>query len=83
MYEVYLMDDSFNMREFVSRVLMMVCDMSEPEAERIMMQANWEYQALVGSWEEPVAQHIYDSLKRHGLSTAIQPQAEDDAPARE
>ena len=48
------MDDSFNMREFVSRVLMMVCDMSEPEAERIMMQGIGSTKPL-SDREEPAA----------------------------
>ena len=43
-YSVFLMNDGFNMREYVSRVLMMVCYVDEARAERIMMEANWEYQ---------------------------------------
>ena len=68
---VVLINDGFNMREYVARVLMMVAYVSESEANAIMMQANWEYSALVGTWEEPLARHIYQGLKKAGLETAI------------
>lgn len=72
---VLLMDDGFNMREYVARVLMMVCELSESEADRLMMQAHWEYSSVVGTWERPVAQHICDGLKQAGLHAAIQPES--------
>jgi ATP-dependent Clp protease adapter protein ClpS len=69
---VLLMNDGFNMREYVARVLMMVCELSESEADRVMMQAHREYSAVVGTWERPVAQHICDGMKQAGLHAAIE-----------
>ena len=76
-FDVFLMDDSFNMREYVQRVLMMVCDVSESDANDIMMQANWGGRALVGSWEKDVAEHTYDGMRKAGLSAAIRPEADE------
>ena len=55
-YKVYLLNDDYNMREYVARSLMMVCSMSEKDASMAMMQANWDYngRALVGIWEKEV-----------------------------
>ena len=46
------------MREYVSRVLMMVASVSETEADSIMSKADWQGGALVGVWEEALAQVI-------------------------
>ena len=75
-YSVFLMNDGFNMREYVSRVLMMVCYVDEARAERIMMEANWEYQACVGVYERPVAQHVLDGLRKAGLEAAMVPSSD-------
>ena len=48
-YSVFLMDDGFNMREYVERVLMMVCYLSQSDANRLMMQADWNYSAKIGT----------------------------------
>ena len=72
MYGVYLYNDNYNMREYVSRVLMMVATISEMDAADSMMQANWNGRALVGTWEEVIAQHVYDGLTQAGLQAAIQ-----------
>ena len=76
-YSVYLMNDSFNMREYVARVLMMVADVSDDEASSIMMRADWEGRALVGKWERDLAQHIYDGMMKGGLAAAIHPEDDD------
>ena len=73
MYNVYLYDDHFNMREYVSRVLMMVCKLSESQASQVMMEAHWEYRALIGTWEKPVADHICEGLSQKGLSAETCP----------
>ena len=75
-FKVFLQNDDFNMREYVARVLMMVCYVTESEATSIMMEANrdrWKNRALCGIWEEPVARHVYTGLKRAGLSAILTP----------
>jgi ATP-dependent Clp protease adapter protein ClpS len=76
-HNVYLLNDSFNMREYVSRVLMMVADVSESEASTIMTRADWEGRALVGTWEKEIAQHTYDGMRKARLAASIYP-ADDD-----
>lgn len=71
-YRVYLLNDSFNMREYVQRVLMMVCDFTESEAMDVMMQADWGFSAVVGSWEKPIADLVYDGMRHHGLQAMIE-----------
>ena len=71
-HRVYLYNDSFNMREYVSRVLMMVCDISEEDSSEIMMQANWGGRAVVGTWDKPLAEYIYDGMCKAGLSADIE-----------
>ena len=73
MFRVYLMNDGFNMKEYVARVIMMVAGLPEEESESIMMQAGWAYSAVVGTWERPVAEHIYQGMKKAGLSAGIKP----------
>ena len=70
---VYLLDDSFNMREYVARVLMMVCEVSESDAATIMKQADWEGGALIGTWEMELACHHYTGLTRAGLRASLRP----------
>lgn len=73
-YRVYLYNDSFNMREYVQRVLMMVSDVSEEEALSIMTQADWGFRAAVGTWEKPIAEHIYEGMTSAGLQAALEPE---------
>ena len=68
---VYLMNDDFNMREYVARVLMMVCYISSDEAANVMMEANWSYTALIGTWEKPLAEHIFEGLTKAGLHAVM------------
>ena len=80
-FRVYLKNDNFNMREYVARVLMMVCEVSESEATAIMMEANrdrWKNLALCGTWEEELAQHIYDGMRSAGLCAVIAPVGDED-----
>ena len=85
-YGVYLHDDSFNMREYVARTLMMICEISESDADSIMMQANWGGRALVGTWEKELAEHTYNGMTKAGLAATItrvdgDDEGDDDEPA--
>jgi ATP-dependent Clp protease adapter protein ClpS len=71
-YNVYLLNDNYNMREYVSRVLMMCATVSEAEASSIMTQADWGGSAVVGTWEKEVAQHIYEGMTQAGLRSAME-----------
>ena len=76
-YSVYLQRDDYNPREYILRVLMMVCEMSASDATSIMMEANrdrWRNRALCGTWEEHLARHIHFCLKEKGLSVVIRPE---------
>ena len=80
MYSVYLRSDNCTMRDYVSRVLMMVCDVSEREAREIIMALNrdrWTNRALVYSAEEVLARHVYAGIRSAGLSAVITPTAEE------
>ena len=73
-FSVYLESDDHNMREYVSRVLMMVCEVSASEATAIIKEANrdrWKNRALCGAWEEQIARHVYIGLTKAGLSAVI------------
>jgi ATP-dependent Clp protease adapter protein ClpS len=74
-FSVYLQKDDHLMREYVSRVLMMVCEISSSEALAILMKANRDYKnrALCGAWEEQLAKHIHTCLESAGLSVVITP----------
>jgi ATP-dependent Clp protease adapter protein ClpS len=74
-FSVYLQKDDHLMREYVSRVLMMVCEISSSEALAILMKANRDYKnrALCGAWEEPLAKHMHTCLESAGLSVVITP----------
>ena len=72
-YQVYLLNDNFNMREYVQRVLMLVCSISESNAMEIMMRANWGGGSLIGSYEEELAEHLYTGLIKAGLRAEIRP----------
>ena len=72
LWSLWLLDDNFNMREFVQRVLMMVTYVSEEEAEDIMMTASLRGGALVGTWEEALARHHYIGITGAGLRASLQ-----------
>ena len=75
-FSVYLENDSYNMREYVSRVLMMVAEISESKATAIMLEAGSNWMALVGTWNEDIAQHVYMGMRKKGLSATIVPVVE-------
>ena len=70
-YNVYLHNDSFNMREYVARVLMMVAGVTESEAASIMMDAQYYGRALIGTWEQPIAEHICSGMTKADLAVRI------------
>lgn len=72
-YQVFLLNDNFNMREYVQRVLMLVCSISESDAMDIMMRANWGGGSLIGSYEKELAMHTYEGLQKAGLRAEIRP----------
>ena len=76
-YHVYLENDNVNMREYVARTLMMVCELSEDEATSVMAEASSSWMARCGTWEKAVAQHVYDGLRQAGLSVVMTPAVED------
>ena len=71
---VYLLNDkNYNgPREYVSRVIMMVSGLTESEAGDVMMQANHNGRAVVGTWEAEVAEHVCDGMTQAGLQAALQ-----------
>ena len=71
LFRVYLLNDSFNMREYVARVLMFVCELTAEQANEIMMEANFAGQAVVGEYEKAVAEHVYSGMKQARLEAAI------------
>ena len=77
LYNVFLLNDNHNMREYVSRALMMVCELSESDAGDVMMQANRGGQAVVGTWEGELAEHVYDGMTQAGLNAALWPVGEE------
>ena len=66
LWHVQLFNDDFNMREHVSRTLMMVADLSAEEANRVMQATNWNGAASVGTWEREVAEHIRQGMTQAG-----------------
>ena len=83
---VFLERDTINPREYAARVLIMVCDVSEREAEAILAEAQASWMGRCGTWERAIAQHVCDGLFKAGLSAVITPVAdgcEDDAAADE
>ena len=72
-FHVYLEKDTINTREYVARVLMMVCELSEAEATSIMREASTNWMACCGTWEGTIAQHVHDGMREAGLSVVITP----------
>ena len=76
LFSVYYRNDNCTRQEHTTRVLMMVCDVSESEATAIIMAANrdrWKNRALCGTWEEVLAQHVYAGMQSAGVPAAIVP----------
>ena len=78
LYNVYLENDSHNMREYVVRTLMMVCDISESDAFSITQEANDNWMSLCGTWEHAIAEHIFTGLRKAGLSATMTSASDND-----
>ena len=61
---LYLTRGESDMDEYVVRVLMMACDVSASDATSIVMQANSDGSARVGTWERAIAQHNHEGTAR-------------------
>ena len=71
---VYLLNDkNYNgPREYVSRVIMMVSGLTESEAGDVMMQAQLNGRAIVGSWEAEIAEHVLDGMTQAGIKAEVE-----------
>lgn len=57
----------------------MVCELSEVDALSVMSEASDNWMARCGTWEEPIARHVYAGMRKAGLSAAITPAANEEA----
>ena len=67
MFQVVLFNDEMNTREYVARVLVVVCNLSEGDAYGIMEKAHRDGYAVVGVWGAEVAEMYTEMLKAKGL----------------
>ena len=72
-YNVFLENNNSHPRDYVRRVLMFVCEISESEASYIVGKATDNWMSLCGTWEQEIAQHHFECLQRKGLSVAMTP----------
>ena len=73
---MYYRNDNCTRREHTTRVLMMVCDVSESEATAIIMAANrdrWKNRALCGTWEGGTRAARVRGMQSAGVPAAIVP----------
>ena len=57
-------------KEYVARVLVMVCSVPAAEAASLAMQAG---QVHVGTWERAIAEHAYEGLTANGVRADLIP----------
>ena len=76
-YHLYL-ENGGRPREYVSRVLIMVCGMTESEASSITAHAHRFGSAIVGTWEKELAEYTYRGIRLAGLTASLKPT--DDGP---
>jgi len=73
-YRVLLHNDDFNSMEYVVQTLMQtIAGMTQPQAVNIMMEAHTNGLALVITCALEHAEFYCETLKRHGLSSSIEP----------
>ena len=73
-YRVLLHNDDFNTMEHVVQSLMQtVAGMTQPQAVNIMMEAHTNGTALVIACALEHAEFYCETLKRHGLTSTIEP----------
>jgi ATP-dependent Clp protease adapter protein ClpS len=71
-YHVYL-EKGGRQNEYVARVLIMVCSLSESDASSITNQASRFGLAMVGTFEKALAEHTYNGMRRAGLTASLKP----------
>ena len=77
-FNVYLRNDNCTQKDYAARVLMMVVPCEKEKATAIIREANKDRylnRALIGTWEEPVAEHIYTGIQSAGLTAVMKPAA--------
>lgn len=73
-YRVLLHNDDFNSMEYVVQTLMQtVAGMTQPQAVDIMMEAHTNGIALVITCALEHAEFYCETLKKHGLTSTIEP----------
>ena len=77
---VYLENNPYVLSDYVVRVLIMVCHISQSEARSMIEEANEMWHAHCGTWDEALAEHIYDGMRKAGLSASISLVDEGDDP---
>lgn len=72
-YRVLLFNDPVNTKEYVARMLMTKCKLSENKAFDCMSQAHQHGMGLVGIWLKDVAEKYTVSLQNEGLAVTMVP----------
>ena len=67
-------------RNYAKRVLIMVCGVTESDAQSIVEEASDNWVAKIGTWEEALAQHIHDGMQKAGLLSTLVDEHEDPRP---
>ena len=71
MYQVYLGTQGERPSEYVARVLMMVCDVSEDEAFAAAFGAQENGCVHIGTFEKELAEHTYYGMTKAGLQAVM------------
>jgi ATP-dependent Clp protease adaptor protein ClpS len=73
-YKVILFDDDHNEMDYVVAALLhAINDLSQQEAERIMLTAHLTGSAIVVVCPKEIAEHYQDRLLNYGLTAAVEP----------
>jgi ATP-dependent Clp protease adaptor protein ClpS len=73
-YKVILFDDDYNEMDYVVAALLhAINDLSQQEAERIMLTAHLTGSAIVVVCPKEIAEHYQDRLLNYGLTAAVEP----------
>ncbi|NWF61322.1 MAG: ATP-dependent Clp protease adapter ClpS [Fischerella sp.] len=73
-YRVLLHNDDYNAMEYVVQVLLTtVPSLTQPQAVSIMMEAHTNGIALVITCAQEHAEFYCETLKKHGLTSTIEP----------
>ncbi len=73
-YKVILFDDDYNEMDYVVAALLhTVSDLSQQEAERIMLTAHLTGSAIVVVCPKEIAEYYQERLLNYGLTATIEP----------